>query len=174
VRDLQSLMLAYGAPSAGLTDGLYGPTTEKRWKELAGAKKQAPGIARVNGTTARVVRATLEWLRANQPKAAPAAKAPAPAPAPAAPGPTPPAGFDRAKAAKAAPNLAKHIVNSGATKEARKKNYSRPAVREFQRLAGLTQDGMYGRGTAAAVRYYAGSAPEALYTGGTDTYAWGK
>jgi pyruvate/2-oxoglutarate dehydrogenase complex dihydrolipoamide acyltransferase (E2) component len=101
------------------------------------------------------------------PKAAPA-PAPKAAPATAKPGPQPPAGYDRAAAAKAAPGLAKHITE-------KKYDYSRPTLEAWQRVAGIPADGIYGRGSAAALRHFVGAkAPKPLFAQGTDSYPWGK
>jgi peptidoglycan hydrolase-like protein with peptidoglycan-binding domain len=77
----------------------------------------------------------------------PIAAVPAVAPATAVP-----AGFDPDGARRVAPRIAAHLRKKGAA------NYSRQALREFQRLAGLKEDGLYGGRTAGALRYYLGGA----------------
>jgi hypothetical protein len=84
------------------------------------------------------------------------------------PGPVYPEGFDRAKAMNAAPDVARNIKN-------KKYDYNRKALKLWQRLAGIAQDGIYGRGSAAALRFYiGGAAPKPLYAQGTDSYPWGN
>jgi murein L,D-transpeptidase YcbB/YkuD len=83
----------------------------------------------------------------------------APAPPPAAQ----PA-FDQSKARRLAPPLAKHIT-------AKKYDYARQSVTDFQRAAGLKPDGIYGPKTASALRFYNGTAPKALFKGPAEEYA---
>jgi hypothetical protein len=63
-----------------------------------------------------------------------------------------PAGFDPEGARRVAPRVATHLRNRGAV------NYSRQTLREFQTLAGLKADGLYGGRTAGALRHYLGGA----------------
>ena len=70
-----------------------------------------------------------------------------------------PAGFDPVKARRIAPRIASHLKTKGIA------NYSRQALREFQVLAGINADGIYGGQTAGALRYYLGGAkpPAAMF-----------
>lgn len=64
--------------------------------------------------------------------------------------------FDESKARKLAPALAKHIT-------AKKYDFSRQSLRDFQTAAGLAPDGIYGPKSEGALRYYNnGTAPRAL------------
>jgi hypothetical protein len=63
-----------------------------------------------------------------------------------------PAGYDPVKARRTAPRIAQHLKSKGIA------NYSRQALREFQTLAGIKPDGIYGGQTAGALRYYLGGA----------------
>jgi murein L,D-transpeptidase YcbB/YkuD len=68
-------------------------------------------------------------------------------------------------AQRAAPKLAAHIAQ-------KKHDYDRKLLKGWQRAAGIEQDGIYGRGSAAAMRVFAKAAPRALYNTGTDVYPW--
>lgn len=172
VDNAQAVLQRLGAPIE--RDGKYGPKTAKAWAHAARTHKLVDTFERVDGATARVASATAREL-ARRAKAQPAPKQPAatqpaaqPAPAPAPTGPTPPEGFDRVKASRAAPDVARHIA-------LKKYDYSRDALRTWQRLAGLKPDGIYGRETAAAMRFYVGgSAPKPLFAQGEDFYQWGQ
>jgi len=162
------------ALGAGLkVDGLYGPKTATAWADAARARKANPAIARVDGKNARVDEATCKLLLA----AAIKAKASTPAqaedarsqPAPVAPATdTPPAGYNRDGASRAAPDIAKHLKQKGID------HYNRNALRTWQKLAGIAQDGVYGRGAAAALRHFVGAAaPKPFFAKGVDIYPWG-
>lgn len=75
--------------------------------------------------------------------------------------------YNPAEARALAPALARMIT-------ADKYNYNRNALKGFQRLAGITDDGLYGPQSEAALRYYLqGSgirAPRRLYGGSVTTY----
>ena len=91
-----------------------------------------------------------EVLLAPAPAAAPA---PAPAPVPAAvPDVLPATGVNTATALALAPQVAADIT-------ANKFNYSRPLLQHFQQAAGVLADGLYGGGSAGALRYYLHAAP---------------
>lgn len=81
--------------------------------------------------------------------------------------PQPPAGYDRIKAANAAPDIARHIAQ-------KQHNYARKALKAWQIVAGVVPDGIYGPATREALVYYVGSqAPKALYKGSATPYPWG-
>lgn len=171
VANAQTILRRLGAPLE--QDGLFGPKTQYAWQKAARARKLTETFARVDGRTAAVSQKTAQALAALA-KATPQRRAPAPTPAPHAPAPAaaapngPPAGYDKVKASRAAPDVARHIAQ-------KKGDYSRQALRVWQKLAGITQDGIYGRGTAAALRFYVGSkAPKALFAQGVDAYPWGQ
>lgn len=91
--------------------------------------------------------------------------APSPAPTPAAqvqPAPAPssavPAGFDPKLAEQLAPAIARDVKKN-------KFNYSRPQLKRFQTAAGIVADGLYGGGSAGALRFYLGGAapPKPLF-----------
>lgn len=90
-----------------------------------------------------------------------------------APKPTPPATLDRAKARQLATKVAANV-------DAKRFDYSRPLVREFQLAAGLSVDGAYGPATKAAVQYYGvRRPPKALFKGADGTlkdvpYRWSE
>lgn len=168
----QAVLIRLGAPLE--RDGKFGPKTAGAWAHAARTHKLVDTFERLDGKTARVADATARELarrakaKPAQPAPTPPAAQPAPAPAPAPTGPTPPAGFDRVKASKAAPDVARHIA-------LKKYDYNRDALRAWQKLAGLAPDGIYGRGAAAAMRFYVGSsAPRALFNQGEDFYPWGQ
>lgn len=69
-----------------------------------------------------------------------------------------PEGYDPAKAKAMAPGLAVHIQRA-------KHSYTRKAVADFQRAAGIQVDGVYGPLTASALRYWGGNAPRPLFKG---------
>lgn len=107
-----------------------------------------------------------------KPKPTPAAK-PRPAPARVDVGPiqvkppaTPaaPAGTDLALAKSTAPKMAAHLKQAGRDK------YDRKAMRLWQTRAGLAPDGIYGRGTAAALKHFTPAAPPAFFAQGVSTY----
>lgn len=173
---------------AGLkVDGKYGPNTRAAWGKAANARGKLTRFDRASATTAMVdpdARAAIM----RDASAAKDARARKPAPVvvvqqpsgqqstqpvvvvqqPSEPaGPQPPEGFDRAKAANSAPDVARNI-------RAKQYSYSRPALKIWQKLAGIAQDGVYGKGSAAAMRYYVGpSAPKPLFAQGVDHYPWG-
>jgi len=165
-------VLGYGLA----VDGKYGPLTARAWNDAAVKRKKPGAFTRASPTTATVAKAAADAIAndAAKAKAKPVPPVPAPAPTPQphstptpAPGPTPPPGFDRTKANRAAPDVAKHI-------KAKKYDYNRGALKTWQKLAGIDQDGVYGKGSAAALRYYVGaSAPKALFAQGSDHYPWG-
>lgn len=119
------------------------------------------------------------------PKPAPAPVRPAPTPVRPAPTPaptmdpsrkdqatwateSPPPGFDRVKASNAAGDVAAHLRKRG------RDGYSRDVLRAWQRVAGIPADGIYGRQSEAALRYYVGvSAPKAFFAQGEPIYVWG-
>jgi len=74
---------------------------------------------------------------------------------------SPPTHINLEAARKAAPQLARHIRNAGSTDAARRANYSRQSVRQFQAHAGITVDGIYGPLTASALKYFGVSSPPA-------------
>ena len=83
------------------------------------------------------------------------APVPAPAPAPAAapvPEVLPATGVNTATALALAPQVAADIT-------ANKFNYNRPLLQHFQQAAGVLADGLYGGGSAGALRYYLHAAP---------------
>lgn len=175
---------------AGLkVDGKFGPNTKAAWAKAANKRGKLTRFDRASPTTAMVdpdARAAIM----RDASAAKDARARKPAPVvvvqqpsgqqqstqpvvvvqqPSEPaGPQPPEGFDRAKAANAAPDVASNIRN-------KKYDYNRKALKIWQKLAGIAQDGIYGNGSAAAMRYYVGpSAPKSLFTKqGVDHYPWG-
>jgi murein L,D-transpeptidase YcbB/YkuD len=143
---------------AGLAaDGIYGPRT-------AGAVKWYTGetIPPIGGGALATYAPTLDATAKPLPKVeepTPQKKPPAPAvpakPAPtqnAKPAPTAPIVKDRERLDRAA-ELAKRVLlnlkQSGA-------KYDRALVKQFQREAGLTPDGIYGPRSAGAVKWYTG------------------
>ncbi|HKY36467.1 MAG TPA: hypothetical protein VJN18_11040 [Polyangiaceae bacterium] len=146
--------------AAGLTsDGIYGNDT---WGGLLYFTTEAPRALFQPTTPTPYPWAAL--IRASPPPPAEPAPAPAAAPAPvvqvgpvpaepapaiAAPatGPQPPAGFD----AKKARNMAKQVT---ANIDSKGKNYSNSLLREFQKAAGITADGLYGGGSRGALIFY--------------------
>lgn len=61
-------------------------------------------------------------------------------------------GYNETLAKKLAPQVESNIV-------AKKSNYDHTLLKNFQTAAGITADGIYGGGTAGALRYYLGHAP---------------
>jgi peptidoglycan hydrolase-like protein with peptidoglycan-binding domain len=171
VSQAQQWLNYLGAKPKLAVDGKYGPKTKEAWAKAAKARSVATRFDRGTATTAMVDPLARDRLRndaarAKSTKATPT-PAPTPAPAPVPSGPTPPAGFDRTKASNSAPDVARNIAT-------KKYSYSRDALKIWQKLAGVAQDGIYGKGSAAAMRYYVGpSAPKALFAQGTDHYPWG-
>jgi peptidoglycan hydrolase-like protein with peptidoglycan-binding domain len=45
-------------------------------------------------------------------------------------------------------------------------------LRAWQTAAGIAADGIYGRGTASALKYFTPKAPRALFAQGQDGYPW--
>lgn len=83
--------------------------------------------------------------------------------------PRPPAGCDMAKAREAAPALARLIAS-------KKYNYPHKTLAAWQTLAGIASDGIYGRGTATALKYFTSLAPKPLFAQGVAVYnhPWGN
>jgi len=93
VHSLQQDLIKLGqrAPGNALTDGMYGPTTQRAWQAEADKRGLDRYIKRVTATTARVNINTMQALDSAAQKAPEPAPAPAPTPAP-LPGPyVPPA-----------------------------------------------------------------------------------
>lgn len=131
---------------------------------------------------------------ASPPAAARAATAPAPKPrlvatpeirtVRPAPERTLPQGYDPAAARREARNVARHIYNAGggyprfkaaprAWAERARGQYARSVVKGWQRLAGLTPDGVYGPATHNALKYYgADAAPPSLFRRRADGTYW--
>lgn len=85
--------------------------------------------------------------------------------APAAARPAAPAGTDLPLAKKTAPQVVAHL------KQKKRDGYDRKLLKLWQTRAGVPADGIYGRGTAAALKYFAGaSAPAAFFAQGTASY----
>lgn len=84
--------------------------------------------------------------------AAPAARKPAPA------------GTDLALAKQTAAQVAAHLKQKG------RDGYDRKVLKLWQTRAGLPPDGIYGRGTAAALKYFGAAAPAAFFAQGTASY----
>lgn len=61
-------------------------------------------------------------------------------------------GFNETLAKKLAPQVESNII-------AKKSNYDRTLLKNFQTAAGIAADGIYGGGSAGALRYYLGHAP---------------
>lgn len=169
VSQAQQWLNYLGAKPKLTVDGKYGPKTKDAWAKAAKARSVPTRFDRGTATTAMVDPLTRDRLRndAARAKSTKATPTPAPTPAPVPSGPTPPAGFDRVKASNSAADVARNIAT-------KKYSYSRDALKIWQKLAGVAQDGIYGRGSAAAMRYYVGpSAPKALFAQGEDHYPWG-
>lgn len=137
----------------------------------------APAPASAQQTDAELARARQAVLLAQQkerltppkPGAKPAAK-PAPTrvtigPAKLNPPPTKaaPAGTDLALAKQTAPKVAAHIKQ-------KKGNYDRKVLSLWQTRAGIAPDGIYGRGTFAALKHFYPPAPPALFAQGVASY----
>lgn len=181
VLNAQTLLSKLGIPF-GVKDGLYGPKTAAAWAQAV-AKYPPPqgpdydkraNFSRVNGTTALVYRPSAERLRAvAMGKPAPISSAVpnvggrglltgikvAPAPITAKP-----PGYNRAAAQKMAPDLVKHLKARG------RDGYSRVEMRKWQTYAGIKADGIYGRGSAAALKHFASNAPAAFFAQGEAVY----
>ena len=84
---------------------------------------------------------------------------PKPTPQPNSKGPPP--GVDAGKAKNAAPGLAKHIA-------AKQYNYERKALVAWQKVAGITPDGVYGPASANALKFYFAKAPKKLFAKSRD------
>lgn len=157
-------------------DGLYGVKTRAAWEDACKARDLPWPFVRKTATSATTNKLAVEGILAAVRAKQAAKPAPKPAPKPSQPaqpaqpaGAQPPEGFDREKASRAAPDIAKHLSQKGIS------HYSRPALRIWQKLAGVAQDGIYGRGTAAALRYFVGAkAPRPFFAQGVDTYPWGQ
>jgi peptidoglycan hydrolase-like protein with peptidoglycan-binding domain len=81
--------------------------------------------------------------------------------------PQPPEGYDRVKASNTAPDVAKHLRNKG------RGGYSRAVVKAWQTKAGIRSDGIYGRETYAALKFFAGNAaPKPFFAQGVEVYPW--
>lgn len=63
-----------------------------------------------------------------------------------------PDGFDRQQAFALAPRVRDDVAG-------RKYSYSRQQMKDFQRAAGVAADGIYGGGSAGALRHYLGGPP---------------
>lgn len=81
--------------------------------------------------------------------------------APASPAPARPVNLALAKST--APAMAAHLKQ-------KKMNYDRKALTLWQSRAGVPADGIYGRGSAAALKYFTPAAPPALFAQGTSSY----
>lgn len=79
----------------------------------------------------------------------------------AAPAPAKPVNMALAKST--APQVAAHI-------KAKRMNYDRKMLSLWQSRAGVPADGIYGRGSAAALKYFTKNAPPALFAQGTSSY----
>lgn len=75
-----------------------------------------------------------------------------------------PAGTDLALAKSTAPKVAAHLKQKG------RAGYSRQVLRLWQGRAGIAPDGIYGRGAAAALKYFTPSAPGAFFAQGVAKY----
>lgn len=93
---------------------------------------------------------------------------PKPGSAMAKPKPKPPTqtstSTDLAKAKATAPKVAEHLKKAG------RANYSRQVLKLWQGRAGIAPDGIYGRGAAAALRYFTPGAPAAFFAQGVAQY----
>lgn len=164
-------------------DGLYGPRTATAWLTaaelvLADSREVWWAFERVDGKTAVVSKAAADAIAAKvrakkareastpaaaKPPAKPPAAAPAPAPAP-APTPALPPGYDAEKARSTAVRVAAHL--SSRTRD----TYDRNVLKLWQMAAGIAADGIYGRGTRAALIYYGAKPPAVFFAQGTDAY----
>lgn len=75
-----------------------------------------------------------------------------------------PAGTDLAVAKKTAPDVAAHL------KSKNRNTYSRDVVKLWQKRAGIASDGIYGRGTEAALKYFGAKPPKAFFAQGNASY----
>lgn len=75
-----------------------------------------------------------------------------------------PAGTDLALAKSTAAKMAAHLKQAGRDK------YDRKALKLWQTRAGLAPDGIYGKGTAAALKYFGAAAPAPFFNQGTASY----
>lgn len=108
---------------------------------MAGKRKVQPGAAPAPPPTTSTHNEHVDAMRAaTREQAAPAPEAPPARSQVAAPIPT----TDPTTLAQSAELVAAHLRKKG-------RNYSSAVVREFQTLAGLTADGVYGRRTRAAL-----------------------
>ena len=96
---------------------------------------------------------------AARPKAGKAAAKPAARSAAAAPAKP----VNMALAKSTAGQVAAHI-------KAKRMNYDRKMLSLWQSRAGVAADGIYGRGSAAALKYFTKTAPPALFAQGTSSY----
>jgi murein L,D-transpeptidase YcbB/YkuD len=87
-------------------------------------------------------------------------------------GPAYPPGYDRAKAASTAAGVAKHLNEWNAKGKDAKYNYSRAIVSAWQKAAGIVSDGIYGRGTYAALKHFGASPPKPFFAQGVESYPW--
>jgi hypothetical protein len=92
-------------------------------------------------------------------------------------GPKPPPGFDRATAARTAQKVAQHLSDKGRDHYDRRK--ISPALptggvlAAWQRAAGITPDGVYGRGSYAALKAYGvKNPPKPFFAQGVESYPW--
>lgn len=122
----------------------------------------------VDGIVGPQTRAVTELVGVTLPPRPGAAPAPAPAPAHAAsPAPSSSA-FNPTLARTLALQVEKNLRNPPAKNIY---NYDRKLMAQFQKAAGIAQDGIYGGGTRAALMYYgATNAPAALFAPKTGTY----
>lgn len=77
-----------------------------------------------------------------------------------------PPGMNAAKARNAARDVATHLRQKG------RAGYSHKALKVWQRLAGIAQDGVYGHGTHAALKHFGANPPDAFFNQGTESYPW--
>lgn len=73
-------------------------------------------------------------------------------------------GVDLGLAKSTAPKVAAHLKKTG------RSGYDRKVLRLWQGRAGITPDGIYGRGAAAALKYFTPTAPAAFFAQGAATY----
>lgn len=76
----------------------------------------------------------------------------------------PPAGTDLALAKSTAAKMAAHLKQKG------RDHYDRKALKLWQTRAGIVPDGIYGKGTAAALKYFGAAAPAPFFNQGTASY----
>lgn len=80
-------------------------------------------------------------------------------------GPKYPPGTDLELARAKAPALARYI-------DLNKYSSDKKIIAAWQTAAGIKADGIYGRGTFAALRYFYPAAPRFLYAQGEEVYPW--